>query len=166
MTAPSLAPSAELEVLTIDVDLGARHTLQRPWSERGPFGGYVDVRFTFPEDVPEDEQRRQARDLQAVLDQASPEVLRRDAYTEPEMRLGLAAARQYYLDHGRLSAELVLGEPEITPRRTLSNLWRTGAGLEPKKLAGRRVRIRGWVEERGGPWVDAARPEQIEVVNN
>jgi hypothetical protein len=40
----------------------------------------------------------------------------------------------------------------------------TAAGLEPKKLAGRRVRIRGWVEERGGPWVDAARPEQIEVV--
>lgn len=40
----------------------------------------------------------------------------------------------------------------------------TAAGLEPKKLAGRRVRIRGWVEQRGGPWVDAARPEQIEVV--
>jgi Staphylococcal nuclease homologue len=38
------------------------------------------------------------------------------------------------------------------------------AGLEPKKLAGRRVRIRGWIEERGGPWVDAARPEQIEVL--
>jgi hypothetical protein len=42
----------------------------------------------------------------------------------------------------------------------------SAAGLEPKKLAGRRVRIRGWVEERGGPWVDAARPEQIEVLNN
>jgi len=41
----------------------------------------------------------------------------------------------------------------------------TAAGLEPKKLAGRRVRIRGWVEQRGGPWVDAARPEQIEVLN-
>jgi hypothetical protein len=40
----------------------------------------------------------------------------------------------------------------------------SAAGLEPKKLAGRRVRIRGWVEERGGPWVDAARPEQIEVL--
>jgi len=40
----------------------------------------------------------------------------------------------------------------------------TAAGLEPKKLTGRRVRIRGWVEQRGGPWVDAARPEQIEVV--
>ena len=40
------------------------------------------------------------------------------------------------------------------------------AGLQPKSLAGRRVRIRGWIEERGGPWVDAARPEQIEVLNN
>jgi hypothetical protein len=40
----------------------------------------------------------------------------------------------------------------------------SAAGLEPKKLAGQRVRIRGWIEERGGPWVEAARPEQIEVV--
>jgi hypothetical protein len=38
------------------------------------------------------------------------------------------------------------------------------AGLVPKSLAGRRVRIRGWIEERGGPWVEAARPEQIEVM--
>jgi hypothetical protein len=40
------------------------------------------------------------------------------------------------------------------------------AGLVPKSLNGRRVRIRGWIEERGGPWVEAARPEQIEVLNN
>jgi hypothetical protein len=40
----------------------------------------------------------------------------------------------------------------------------SAAGLEPKKLAGRTVRIRGWIEERGGPWVEAARPEQIEVL--
>ena len=39
----------------------------------------------------------------------------------------------------------------------------SAAGLEPKTLAGKRVRIRGWIEERGGPWVEAARPEQIEV---
>jgi hypothetical protein len=38
------------------------------------------------------------------------------------------------------------------------------AGLTPKTLDGRRVRIRGWLEERGGPWVEAARPEQIEVI--
>lgn len=37
------------------------------------------------------------------------------------------------------------------------------AGLEPKTLAGRRVRVRGWVEERGGPWIEVTRPEQIEV---
>jgi len=40
----------------------------------------------------------------------------------------------------------------------------SAAGLEPKSLAGQRVRIRGWIEERGGPWVEAARPEQIEVL--
>jgi endonuclease YncB( thermonuclease family) len=38
------------------------------------------------------------------------------------------------------------------------------AGVEPKRLAGRRIRVRGWIEERGGPWVEATRPEQIEVV--
>jgi endonuclease YncB( thermonuclease family) len=41
----------------------------------------------------------------------------------------------------------------------------TAAGVEPKKLAGRRVRVRGWIEERGGPWIEAARPEQIEVTD-
>ena len=40
----------------------------------------------------------------------------------------------------------------------------SAAGLTPKTLAGRTVRIRGWIEERGGPWVEASRPEQIEVV--
>jgi endonuclease YncB( thermonuclease family) len=39
----------------------------------------------------------------------------------------------------------------------------TSAGLEPKRLEGRRVRIRGWIEQRGGPWVEATRPEQIEL---
>jgi endonuclease YncB( thermonuclease family) len=37
-------------------------------------------------------------------------------------------------------------------------------GLVPKTLAGRRVRVRGWVEERGGPWIEVTRPEQIELV--
>ena len=38
------------------------------------------------------------------------------------------------------------------------------AGVEPKSLAGHRVEVRGWIEERGGPWIDAVRPEQIRVV--
>jgi endonuclease YncB( thermonuclease family) len=40
----------------------------------------------------------------------------------------------------------------------------TAAGLEPKKLAGRQIRVRGFVEERGGPCIEATRPEQIEFV--
>lgn len=40
------------------------------------------------------------------------------------------------------------------------------AGLELKKLSGRRVRVRGVIEERGGPWIEAVRPEQIEVTGN
>ena len=37
------------------------------------------------------------------------------------------------------------------------------AGLEPKRLENRRVRVRGWVEQRNGPRIEAIRPEQIEI---
>ena len=38
-----------------------------------------------------------------------------------------------------------------------------GAGIDLKKLEGARIRVRGWVEERGGPRIEAVRPEQIEI---
>jgi len=41
----------------------------------------------------------------------------------------------------------------------------TAAGLDLKGLAGRRVRVRGWIEQRGAggsPSIEAAHPEQIE----
>jgi endonuclease YncB( thermonuclease family) len=41
----------------------------------------------------------------------------------------------------------------------------TGAGLNPKTLAGHNIEVRGWVEERGGPAIEVSRPEQIEVVH-
>lgn len=41
----------------------------------------------------------------------------------------------------------------------------TAAGLMPQTLAGRRIRVRGWIEERGGPWIEATRPEQIELID-
>lgn len=41
----------------------------------------------------------------------------------------------------------------------------TAAGLEPKRLEGRRVRVRGFVEERGGPWIEATAPEQFEIAD-
>ncbi len=40
----------------------------------------------------------------------------------------------------------------------------TGAGLGPKALENRRLRVRGWVEVRNGPRIEASRPEQIELV--
>ena len=39
----------------------------------------------------------------------------------------------------------------------------TAAGLPLKRLAGQHVRVRGTIEERGGPWIEATRPEQIEI---
>ena len=39
------------------------------------------------------------------------------------------------------------------------------AGLEPKRLEGRRIRVRGFIEQRGGPIVAAEAPEQIEVID-
>jgi endonuclease YncB( thermonuclease family) len=39
----------------------------------------------------------------------------------------------------------------------------TAAGLPLKQLAGQHVRVRGTIEERGGPWIEATRPEQIEI---
>ncbi len=41
------------------------------------------------------------------------------------------------------------------------------AGLDLRTLAGRRIRVRGWVEARGGDraWIEAERPEQIETTD-
>jgi endonuclease YncB( thermonuclease family) len=45
----------------------------------------------------------------------------------------------------------------------------TAAGLDLKGLAGRRIRVRGFVEARGGtgrsPWIEADYPEQIETAD-
>jgi endonuclease YncB( thermonuclease family) len=37
------------------------------------------------------------------------------------------------------------------------------AGLAPRRLESRRVRVRGWIEERNGPRIEAAHPEQLEI---
>jgi endonuclease YncB( thermonuclease family) len=36
--------------------------------------------------------------------------------------------------------------------------------IDPKELEGRRIRVRGWVEQRRGPMMEVSVPEQIEVV--
>jgi hypothetical protein len=40
------------------------------------------------------------------------------------------------------------------------------AGITPKSLERRRIRVRGWVERRGGPRIEAVRVGQIEVVGD
>ena len=40
----------------------------------------------------------------------------------------------------------------------------TGEGIDLKALAGKRVRVRGWVVWRNGPMIEATHPEQIEVL--
>jgi len=43
----------------------------------------------------------------------------------------------------------------------------TAAGLDLRRLAGRRIRVCGWIEARGGEraWIEAERPEQIEMAD-
>ena len=38
------------------------------------------------------------------------------------------------------------------------------AGLAPQSLQGRHVLVRGWLEQRRGPVIEADAPEQIELV--
>jgi len=40
----------------------------------------------------------------------------------------------------------------------------TEAGMDPTALAGRWVRVRGWIEDYNGPMIEATHPEQIEVI--
>ena len=40
----------------------------------------------------------------------------------------------------------------------------TAAGVAPKALEGRRIRVRGWLERRRGPIMDVTAPEQIEFI--
>jgi endonuclease YncB( thermonuclease family) len=65
---------------------------------------------------------------------------------------------QIYVNFGRRWTE----DFTVTvPKRSEKTF--TAAGLPLKKLAGQRVRVRGTVEERGGPWIEAQAPEQIEI---
>lgn len=39
------------------------------------------------------------------------------------------------------------------------------SGIDFKKLVGKKIRVRGWLEKRGGPMIEATHPEQIEFLN-
>jgi len=97
---------------------------------------------------------RQAEDPPGIL-----KVRGRFAIVEGKVLSVRESGGTIYVNFGRRWSEDFTVTISKRNERTFS-----AAGLEPKTLQGRRVRIRGWIEERGGPWVDAARPEQIEVL--
>jgi endonuclease YncB( thermonuclease family) len=63
-----------------------------------------------------------------------------------------------YVNFGRLWSEDFTA---TIPKRLEGRF--TAANLAPRSLSGRTVRIRGFVEERGGPWIEVIRPDQIEL---
>ena len=75
--------------------------------------------------------------------------------------LKAAAAREFfYLNFGRdFRRDFTVG----LDRAALRAFRR--AGLDPASLEGKRIRIRGWVVWRGGPYVGATHPEQVEVLD-
>lgn len=75
--------------------------------------------------------------------------------------LKAAQAREiFYLNFGRdIRRDFTVG----IDRAALRAFRR--AGLDPRALEGKRIRIRGWVLWRGGPYIGATHPEQVEVLD-
>jgi endonuclease YncB( thermonuclease family) len=65
-----------------------------------------------------------------------------------------------YVNFGRRWAE----DFTVTILKRNERLF-AGAGLPPSRLSGRWIEVRGFVEEHGGPAIEATRPEQIEFVD-
>ena len=66
-----------------------------------------------------------------------------------------------YLNFGRRwSEDFTVTIPKRDERRFVA------AGMILKALERRRVRVRGFIEERGGPWIEARYPEQIELLQD
>jgi endonuclease YncB( thermonuclease family) len=67
-----------------------------------------------------------------------------------------------YVNFGRRR----IGDITVTIRKRNERSF-AAAGLDLPSLAGRRIRVRGWLEARGGDraWIEAERPEQIEMAD-
>lgn len=63
-----------------------------------------------------------------------------------------------YMNFGRRWTQALT----VTMLRREAKRFAAAAGVEPKQLEGRRVRVRGWLEQRSGPTIEATAPEQIE----
>jgi len=82
------------------------------------------------------------------------------ALVEGKVRSVRESGGTIYVNFGRLWSEDFTA---TIPKRLESRF--TAANLAPHTLAGRHVRIRGFVEERGGPWIELRHPDQIEFAD-
>jgi micrococcal nuclease len=74
--------------------------------------------------------------------------------------VGTGEARgRIYLDFGRVWKDDVTATIDQKARSLFA-----AAGIDPLGLKGRRIRVRGWLQDRDGPLVEISLPEQIEVL--
>jgi hypothetical protein len=97
-----------------------------------------------------------------VMQADAPEALRagrgRFAVVEGKVLSVRESAGTIYVNFGRRWSQDFTA---TIPKRLERNL--SSAGLRPQALAGRMVRVRGIVEERGGPWIEVTHAGQIEI---
>ena len=116
--------------LTVHVDRGPRYSLPT-----GRFPSWVGMDF-------EGNSTLSDAELQAVMDQASPGVIRRDVFTAPELTKGMVAAEQLYGARGYLDAEVTVDDsPRIRPRRTLGDLLRLMVGQPARRRITPTIRV-------------------------
>ncbi len=70
-----------------------------------------------------------------------------------------AVNRRVYLNFGQFWREDFTGSISASHARSFDS-----SGINLTLLEGKTVRIRGWLEERGGPMITITHPEQIEIV--
>jgi hypothetical protein len=138
-------------------------------------------------------EQGQARVAARIGDKACADILLRSERVARGARRGLwadpnfAPLRPEHLDRIAARGQFALVEGKVLSVResgatiylnfgrrwtrdfTVTNLKRhrrefAAAGIDPKGLEGRPIRVRGWVEQCGGPVIDAVAPGQIERV--
>lgn len=113
----------------------------------------------------EAEARARGRGLWAdpryrVLDAGEPERIA-EGFQLVEGKVERVTERRdrFYLDFG---ADWRRDFTVSIPRRERASF--RAAGLDPAELAGRTLRVRGWVRPYNGPMIEATHPEQIEPI--
>ncbi len=103
------------------------------------------------------------RDATAIKNAERPDdilaVAGQFAVVEGKVLSAREAGSTFYVNFSRRWKE---GFAATASKRILGTL--EAAGVAPKSLENRRIRIRGWVEQRGGPRIEIFGPGQIEVV--